>query len=168
MSATLARMVRAPVPPDPARPLDAARTPGIGEATRRMAGWIKPPAGGDPLDHLYCPRGHHIPRRKVGQFQESGVLTCDYKEPPGQSRPCGAQVFLVFVLRRVTGDDGERLRRIYAAEVDWREIAYMEQAHMDTFEMLDWLGSRYDPPRGAGATRVPDRLAARVIPPRVR
>ncbi len=123
-----------------------------------MAGFVTPPRGVDPLDWVHCPNGHHVPRHKLAQFQESGLYTCDYKAPPGHGRPCNAQILVLYVYRREKGPDGHPVRKVYVAEVDWREMAHMEQQHLDVWEMIGWLGCRYDPPRPTGATRTPGRL----------
>ncbi len=136
--------------------MSAAPSPPSQDRPRRM-GWVQIPPGArpdaHPYDFVYCPHGHHVPRHRVATVVESGLVTCDYKAPPGHGPPCGAQLLVLSVLRRVKGADGQLVPKVYVAEVDWREMAYMEAQHLDVFEMMAFLGGRYDPPHPAAATR---------------
>ena len=112
-----------------------------------MAGWIKQPPGGDPLDAVYCPNGHHILRRRLLQLHESETIVCEYREPPRGPRPCGAQLLILKVLRPAQANDGQQRVKLYVAEVDWREVRYLETAPegRDVYAMLEWLGCHYAP-----------------------
>jgi len=112
-----------------------------------MAGWIHSSDGDDPFGLVYCPHGHHIPRRRVLQFHESGWITCEYREPPRGPRPCGAQLLVLKVLRPAQANDGQQRVKLYVAEVDWREMRYLATAPegRDVYAMLEWLGCHYMP-----------------------
>lgn len=121
----------------------------------RMAGFVRVQPGADPCDAIYCAAGHHIARERVLSLGEWGVLPCRYREPPGDGRPCDEHLLILKVLRPVLGDTGEPLRRLYAAQIDWREWRYLETAPegRDVYEIITWLGCRYDPPRARRAVR---------------
>lgn len=115
----------------------------------RMAGFVRTPPGVDPYTAVYCAQGHPISQERIRSLGEWGVLPCRFREPPGRVPPCDQHVLVVKVLRLVTGEDGEPLRKLYVAQMDWREWAYLETAPegRDVYEIIAWLGCRYDPPR---------------------
>ena len=115
----------------------------------RMAGWVKVPQGVDPCEAIYCARGHLITYERVRSLGEWGVLPCRHREPPGDAPPCDQHVLVLKVLRPALSDAGEPLRKLYVAEIDWREWRYLETAPegRDVYEIMTWLGCRYDPPR---------------------
>jgi|SRR6185437_13883784 len=119
---------------------------------QRMAGWIKPPPGGDPLDAVYCPHGHHIPRRRIVRYHESGVVVCEHMT--ARNVPCGAQLLVLRVYRPVH-DAGKALRRLYVAEIGREEVEYLHQSAegRDVYEMLAWLGLSYPGVASARGTR---------------
>ena len=123
---------------------------------QRMAGWIKPPPGVDPLDAVYCPNGHHILRRRLLQFHESGTIVCEYREPPRGRERCDAQLLVLKVLRPAQGNDGRQISKLYVAEVDWREMLYLATAPegRDVYAMLEWLGCHYMPAVAPSAVRL--------------
>jgi len=115
-------------------------------ARTRMAGWIHSGDGDDPFGLVYCPHGHHIPRRQVLQFHESGWITCEY-HTAARRPPCGAQLLILKVLRPARADDRQHRVKLYVAEVDWSEVRYLETAPEghDVYQMLKWLGCHYMP-----------------------
>jgi hypothetical protein len=40
-----------------------------------------------PYDFVYCPHDHHVPRHRVATMVEPGLVTCEYKAPPGTWTP---------------------------------------------------------------------------------
>lgn len=126
---------------------------------------MHPPEGVDPLDAVYCPAGHHVPRSDLAQFPEAGYYTCDYREPrrlgseprrgtalPENGPRCNRSMLVLFVNRLAKDGTGRMIRKIYVAEIDWREMKQLEaEGITDVFEMIAWLGEKYDPPRRSKA-----------------
>jgi hypothetical protein len=118
----------------------------------RYAGFVHPPEGVDPLDWVKCPAGHHVPRPALAQFPESGRYVCDYREPPGNGPRCKREILVLFVRRMSKDATGQPIRKVYVAEVDWREMQLLEaEGITDVFEMIAWLGEKYDPPKRSKA-----------------
>ena len=119
----------------------------IRSGRRRYAGFVRPEEGGDLLDSIKCPAGHQVPRHELAQFPESGYYRCQYREPPGKGRPCTKSILVLPVDRVAKDGDGKPIRKIYVAEIDWREFQFLaSQGITDVFDMLAWLGEKYDPP----------------------
>lgn len=116
----------------------------------RIAGFVPVRHGEDPNKGVYCAAGHPISQERIRSIGEWGVLPCRFVEPPGRKEPCDEHVLVLKVQRLVIGESGEPLRRIFAAQLDWREWSYLETAPegRDVYEIIVWLGCRYDPPRG--------------------
>jgi hypothetical protein len=124
----------------------------IRSGRRRYCGFVLPPEGVDPLDAVRCAAGHYVPRHELAQFPEAGYYTCTFREPPGHGRPCNRSLLVLFVHRVAKDGTGRHIRKIFVAEIDWREFQWLEsQGITDVFEMIATLGERYDPPRRSKA-----------------
>jgi hypothetical protein len=124
----------------------------IRSGRRRYVGFVHPPEGVDPLDAVCCPAGHHVPRPELAQFPEAGYYTCSFREPPGNGRPCNRSMLVLFVHRVAKDGTGRHIRKVFVAEIDWREFKFLEsQGITDVFEMIAWLGEKYDPPKRSKA-----------------
>lgn len=119
---------------------------------RRHCGFVHPPEGVDALDAVYCPAGHAIPRQELERFPESGYHTCDFRQPPGKLPPCNRSILVLFVNRVAKDAHRRHIRKVFVAEIDWREFKFLEsQGITDVFEMIAWLGEKYDPPKRSKA-----------------
>ena len=99
--------------------------------TPRFTGFV------EDARQLYCPKGHHIARRKVERIIEMGYIECGAVVRPS---PIKCEELLFVFKPKQPG------KVLYAVSINRQELEHIEDAQNDLFEILNYLGVAYTAP----------------------